>query len=188
MNMTASLSCGVWVSTGDDPWRAAEVGHMARQATNLARGAGVIPADKHPSRERGEASMFSSTLKRSVTTLAVMAGLLAVAGPAGASPIHVVTDNKDPDVLRAPRSAKWEVSELDAGVSGTGDDRARAAGLKVDSNEFAIAGFMDYTDDALVFSGDAYDNEMGLTAAGDDVPARRQTTSNLILMADAGGQ
>jgi hypothetical protein len=129
---------------------------MARQATNLARGAGVIPADKHPSRERGEASMFSSTLKRSVTTLAVMAGLLAVAGPAGASP--------------------------------TGNDRARAAGLKVDSNEFAIEGFMDYTDDALVFSGDAYDNEMGLTAAGDDVPARRQTTGNLILMADAAGQ
>jgi hypothetical protein len=29
--------------------------------------------------------MFSITLKRSVTTLAVMAGLLAVAGPAGAS-------------------------------------------------------------------------------------------------------
>jgi hypothetical protein len=175
-----------WVSTGDDPWRAAEVGHMARQATNLARGVGVIPADKHPSRERGEASMFSSTLKRSVTSLAVMAGLLAVAGPAGASPtnlhatpspapfivagngsdIYVVTDNKDPDVLRGPRSAKWEVSELDAGVSG----------------------FMDYTDDALVFSGDAYDNEMGITAAGDDVPARRQTKVSAILMADAGGQ
>jgi hypothetical protein len=181
---------------------------MARQATNLARGAGVIPADKHPSRERGEAFMFSSTLKRSVTTLAVMAGLLAVAGPAGASPtnlhatpspapfivagngsdIYVVTDNKDPDALRGPRSAKWEVGELDAGVSGTGNDRARAAGLKVDSNEFAIEGFMDYTDDALVFSGDAYDNEMGLTAAGDDVPARRQTKVNVILMADAGGQ
>ena len=49
--------------------------------------------------------MFSITLKRSVTTLAVMAGLLAVAGPAGAS----------------------------------------------------------------AFSGDAYVNEMGVTAAGDDV-------------------
>jgi hypothetical protein len=130
---------------------------MARQATNLARGAGVIPADKHPSRERGEAFMFGSTLKRSVTTLAVMAGLLAVAGPAGASPtnLHVT-----------PSPAKWEVSEFDAGVSG----------------------FMDYTDDALVFSGDAYDNEMGLTAAGDDGPARRPTKVNVILMADAGGQ
>jgi hypothetical protein len=76
--------------------------------------------------------MFSITLKRSATTLAVMAGLLAVAGPAGAA--------------------------------GTGHDGARAAGLKADSNEVAIEGFMDYTDDALVFSGDAYDNEMGIIA------------------------
>jgi hypothetical protein len=101
--------------------------------------------------------MFSSTLKRSVTTLAVMAGLLAVAGPAGASPTHLHV---------TPSPAKWEVSEFDAGVSG----------------------FMDYTDDALVFSGDAYDNEMGITAAGDDGPARRPTKVNVILMADAGGQ
>jgi hypothetical protein len=70
--------------------------------------------------------MFGITLKRSVTTLGVMAGLLAVAGPAGACgtnlhPGHgrfvtrgIVTDNKDPDVLRGPRSAKWELSEFDA--------------------------------------------------------------------------
>ena len=100
--------------------------------------------------------MFSITLKRSVTTLAVMVGLLAVAGPAGAS--------------------------------STGHHGARAVGLKADSNEVAVEGFMDYTDDALVFSGDAYDNEMGITAAGDDGPARRPTKVNVILMADAGGQ
>ena len=76
--------------------------------------------------------MFSSTLKRSVTTLAVMAGLLAVAGPAGAA--------------------------------STGNDGARAVGLKPDSNEVAVEGFMDYTDDVAVFSGDAYDNEMGITS------------------------
>jgi hypothetical protein len=70
--------------------------------------------------------MFSITIRRSVTTLAVMAGLLAVAGPAAASAtdLHsgdgrlvtrgIVTDNKDPDVLRGPRSAKWEISEIDA--------------------------------------------------------------------------
>ena len=81
--------------------------------------------------------MFSITLKRSVTTLAVMAGLLAVAGPAGAS--------------------------------GAGHDGARAVGLVRDYHEVAVEGFMDYTDDALVFSGDAYDNEMGVIAAGDDV-------------------
>ena len=73
--------------------------------------------------------MFSITLKRSVTALAVMAGLLAVAGPAGAS-----------SVLR-------------------------------DYDEVAVEGFMDYTDDALAFSGDAYVNEMGVTVAGDDVRA-----------------
>jgi hypothetical protein len=70
-----------------------------------------------------------------------MAGLLAVAGPAGAA--------------------------------GLGHDGARAAGLKPDGNEVAVEGFMDYTDDALMFSGDAYDNEMGITAAGDDVTHRR---------------
>jgi hypothetical protein len=91
--------------------------------------------------------MFSTTLKRSITTLAVMAGLLAAAGPAGASPTNlhanpsIVVDNKDPDVLRGPHSVKWEISEIDAHTS-----------------------FMDYTDDALVFSGDAYDNEMGIIA------------------------
>jgi hypothetical protein len=76
--------------------------------------------------------MFNITLKRLVTTLAVMAAALAVAGPAGAS--------------------------------GMGHDQARAAGLKADSNEIAVEGFMDYTDDAAVFSGDAYDNEMGIIA------------------------
>jgi hypothetical protein len=81
--------------------------------------------------------MFSITLKRSVTTLAVMAGLLAVAGPAGAS--HA------------------------------GNDGARAVGFMGEGHEVAVEGFMDYTDDALAFSGDAYVNEMGVTAAGDDV-------------------
>lgn len=81
--------------------------------------------------------MFSITLKRSVTALAVMAGLLAVAGPAGAS--------------------------------SAGNDGARAVGLQSDYHEIAMEGFMDYTDDALAFSGDAYVNEMGVTVAGDDV-------------------
>jgi hypothetical protein len=83
--------------------------------------------------------MFGITLKRSVTTLAVMVGLLAVAGPAGAS--------------------------------STGHHGARAVGLKPDSNEVAVEGFMDYTDDALAFSGDAYVNEMGITASADGIIA-----------------
>ena len=81
--------------------------------------------------------MFSFRPTRRVATFAVIAGLLAVAAPAGASsanlysgPRGVVTDNKDPD--------------------------------------------------SLVFSGDAYDNEMGLTSAGND--------AGVVLMADMGGQ
>jgi hypothetical protein len=106
--------------------------------------------------------MFSITLKRSLTTLAVMTGLLAAAGPAGAA--------------------------------GLGHDGARAVGLKGDSNEVAVEGFMDYTDDALMFSGDAYVNEMGITAAGDDVPAHtqaslgRENSIECLLRAEASGK
>ena len=99
--------------------------------------------------------MFSIALKRSVTTLAVMAGLLAVAGPAGAS--------------------------------GAGNDGGRAVGLVRDYHAGAVEGFMDYTDDAAVFSGDAYDNEMGITAAGDKVPPHGEKTAT-VMMADMGGQ
>jgi hypothetical protein len=83
--------------------------------------------------------MFSITIRRSVTTLAVMVGLLAVAGPAGAS--------------------------------SRGHDGGRAVGLTPDSHEVQVEGFMDYTDDALVFSGDAYVNEMGITASADGIIA-----------------
>ena len=78
--------------------------------------------------------MLSVRPTRRVATFAVIAGLLAVAAPAGASSANlhpggrgVVTGNKDPD---------------------------------------------------RVFSGDAYDNEMGITSAG----------AGLTLMADMGGQ
>jgi hypothetical protein len=81
--------------------------------------------------------MFRISPKRSVMTVAVVAGLLAAAGPAGAS--------------------------------NAGNDGARAVGFMGEGHEVAVEGFMDYTDDALWFSGDAYVNEMGVTAAGDDV-------------------
>jgi hypothetical protein len=77
--------------------------------------------------------MFAFRPTRRFATFAVIAGLLAVAAPAGASsanlhsgPSAIVTDNKDPD--------------------------------------------------SLMFSGDAYDNEMGVTSAG------------AVLTADMGGQ
>ena len=50
--------------------------------TNLRRGSGVIPADKHLARKGS--IMFSTNLTRSVATLGVVAGLLAAAGPASA--------------------------------------------------------------------------------------------------------
>ena len=72
---------------------------------------------------------------RSLAALAVVAGLLAAAVPAGASSA-VVTDNKDPDKLVR----------------------------------------------AHVFSGDVYDNEMGLT------PRMLPEVDDEVLMADMGGQ
>jgi hypothetical protein len=77
--------------------------------------------------------MISIRPTRRLVPLMAIAGLLVVAGPAGAS--GIVTDNKDPD-----------------------------------------------TRVALVFSGDAYDNEMGLIAGGEHARARP------VLMADMGGQ
>ena len=94
-------------------------------AANLPDRPGVIPADKHLLAEGN--AMSRTTIKGPLVTLAVAAGLLAVAGPVGASaqavsssaPIDpgkesfsidigtservavaasaVVTDNKDPD-------------------------------------------------------------------------------------------
>ena len=46
-------------------------------------GTGVIPADRQPT-QKGH-TMFSTTLKRSVATLGVVAGLLAAAVPATAA-------------------------------------------------------------------------------------------------------
>ncbi len=44
--------------------------------------------------------MFSINLKRSLASFAVVAALLAAAGPANA----VVTDNKDPEVMKHQRA------------------------------------------------------------------------------------
>ena len=44
-------------------------------------------------------------------------------------------------------------------------------------------GFMDYTDDALVFSGDAYDNEMGVTAS-----LGRENSIECLLRAEASDE
>ena len=54
------------------------------QAANLPCEPGVIPADKHPG-SKEKSTMVSITIKRAFATVAVVAGVLAVAGPAGAS-------------------------------------------------------------------------------------------------------
>lgn len=80
---------------------------MLAHAANLPRGPGVFPADNtHPAKE---STMFAINLQRPLVTFAVIAGLLAVAGPASASTIPdgerslvtggIVTDNKDPDKI-----------------------------------------------------------------------------------------
>ncbi len=44
--------------------------------------------------------MLSTSLKRSIPALAVVAGLLAASAPAGADAGRIATDNKDPEKAR----------------------------------------------------------------------------------------
>ena len=53
-------------------------------AANLPAGPGALTHDKHTSPQEGGSTMSRITLRSSVATLAVTAGLLAAAGPAGA--------------------------------------------------------------------------------------------------------
>jgi hypothetical protein len=59
-----------------------------RKRSNLRGGTGVTPADKYPHPGR-ENIVFRSSLKRSVASLAIMAGLLALAGPASAQGVDL---------------------------------------------------------------------------------------------------
>ena len=104
--------------------------------------------------------MFSTTLKRSVATLGVVAGLLAAAGPASAQMVD------GPVMAKAgPQPHPFTVDPQDGATRGT----------------TAETGFMDYTDDALGFSADAYVNEMGVTAAGDDRGQNARTNPSFTL-------
>jgi hypothetical protein len=89
--------------------------------------------------------MFANKLKHLLLTLVVTAGLLAVAGPASAG---VVTDNKDPDAF----AVDMGTSEALHGIvyNGHAGLGANWATPEVDANANAV------------FSGDAYDNEMGI--------------------------
>ena len=145
--------------------------------------------------------MFRINLKRSVATVAVIAGALAVAGPASASSTPL-QNTMVSEVVHAPSgqdarsSIESQYVPTSAGVVGT--ERGASAGFKSLSGMDSETEFMDYTDDALLdsaratslkfetevtdylqrriasgidvwgvgrglFSGDAYDNEMGIT-------------------------
>ena len=152
--------------------------------------------------------MFRINLRRSIATVSVIAGALAVAGPASASSTPL--QNSMVSGLVHASSGQARVVEdvrgfiesqyvpTSAGVIGTAQERGASAGFKSLSGIDSEADFMDYTDDALlesvratglkfeteitdylqrrtasgidvwgldrgVLSGDAYDNEMGIT-------------------------
>lgn len=71
-----------------------------------------------------------------------------------------------------------------AGAQGGGADFTRfVVPERGTASLVAMEGFMDYTDDALVFSGDAYDNEMGVTAS-----LGRENSIECLLRADASDE
>jgi hypothetical protein len=152
--------------------------------------------------------MFRINPKRSIATLSVIAGALAVAAPASASSTPV-QNTMVSSLMDAPSgqarivedtrgSIESQYVSTSAEVITTAQERGASAGFKSLSGMDSETEFMDYTDDALldsvgttglkfeteitdylqrrtasgvdvwgldrgVFSGDAYDNEMGIT-------------------------
>lgn len=142
--------------------------------------------------------MLNINLERPLVTLAVVAGLLAVAGPASASRTDTASELRadvKSDYVAQPDASKWELNGFDAqtptrvtGVGmlpyieqdnyqtgGPGDETATPA-LKVPGRveypnltNHPAPGNERHPGDQLVFSGDAYDNEMGITGASENV-------------------
>lgn len=139
--------------------------------------------------------MFSIKLERPLVTLAVVVGLLAVAGPAGASGTHLRSVVKS-DFVAESDASKWELGEFDAQTPTRGTDAAVLPYIEQDSYQtggpqdetatpaLKVPGRLEYPNltnhpapgterhagDQLVFSGDAYDNEMGITGASEMWP------------------
>ncbi len=155
--------------------------------------------------------MSRINLKRSIATVSVIAGALAVAGPASASSTPL-QNTMVSGLLHAPSGQAKVVEDAQsliesqyvptaAAVTDKAQERGASAGFKSLSGMDSETEFMDYTDDALldsvgttglkleteitdylqrrtasgidvwgldrrVFSGDAYDNEMGITTEG----------------------
>ena len=97
--------------------------------------------------------MFSINLERPLVTLAVVAGLLAVAGPASASGTHLRSVVKS-DFAAQSDASKWELGEFDAQMPtrGTG-----AALLPYIGDDLAFGGAAD----DVFFSGPGNDRTSG---------------------------
>ena len=130
---------------------------------NLSGPLGVLSADKHPT-ERAD-PMFTINLKRSIATVSVIVGALAVAGPASASstPLQkrivsglVHAPSGQARVVEHARGfVESQYVPTSAGVIDSARARGASAGFKSLSGMDSEAEFMDYIDDALLDSGRA---------------------------------
>ena len=119
-------------------------------AANLPGAPGVIP--RRPALNFSKGIVMSRiTAKGPLVTLAVVAGLLAAAGPVSASAQALSTS--------APVDPTKESFSIDIGTS---ERIAVAASTVVTDNKDPDK--LHPGQRSLVFSGDAYDNEMGLTS------------------------
>ena len=145
----------------------------AIEPTYLSGPLGVLSTDKHPTQRADP--MFRINLKRSIATVSVIVGALAVAGPASASSTPLETSTVS-GLVQAPSGqagvvepARGFIESQYVPTSAGVIDTARARGLKLETEvtdylQRRIASGIDVWGlDRRVFSGDAYDNEMGIT-------------------------
>jgi hypothetical protein len=109
--------------------------------------------------------MFGINLKHSLATVAVAAGLLAAAGSASAGTPQsgVVVDDGHPALAAGIADGTSNTIAFGARAP-----RPRGFSIDIGTSENIAA---DGREAALVFSGDAYDNEMGITTSADAIIA-----------------
>ena len=115
--------------------------------------------------------MFRINLKRSIATVSVIAGALAIAGPASASSTPL-QNSMVSGLVHAPSGQAGVIEDAQGFMDYTDDallDSASASGLKFETEitdylqRRTASGIDVWGLDRSVFSGDAYDNEMGIT-------------------------
>ena len=109
--------------------------------------------------------MFRINLKRSIASVSVIVGVLAVSGPASASSTPLQS-SMGSALVHGPSGQARVVGDARgfiesqyvptlSGVIGASQERGASAGLKSVSGMDSAAEFMDYIDDALFDSGTA---------------------------------